>query len=592
MRQGVGHWLTVVFFGCALPLFTGSASAAINARDNPDCKLASHTCVDSAKRLIEGQWVSRPCWKWSDNYNCAGDLTDTCQPLINRGCGQIDSICDKNTSGFGCTSYTYTYRCLESKGGAFNDCTPLINRGCTHTSLQACNQTWCVNIRNQGGTATQHTYQCLVHRGSSSNSCTPFSNRGCKVLPGSTTVTHKPPKITISQYTYQCLDKASTPFNNCKDLVAKGCKKTKTSTTKHPPAGFTDTNTYQCVDKAGAAFNNCVPWVNKGCKQTASVLARTSPHGGKTYNNTYRCLDHPSTPFNNCKDLVAKGCKKTKTSTTKHPPAGFTDTNTYQCVDKASFTFDKCKDLVAKGCKQIDKQCIYHKPDGACGTYDLTYQCLTQKGTSTTHKICKSAMCINGSCFNMNSPPANDFAPVVAKFAAVTAIGHSMSQSGGVSIFTGSAQHCNKTIFGLKNCCKPSPSKSCPKSALTLDLARKARTAIFVGTFCANKAVFGACLRKQEVWCKFPSKLARIIQKQGRAQLGISWGVPKGPNCRGFTPLELQKIDFSKIDLSEIYADIMAKMKPMVAGKLGQRISNRVSGYFKSGTPKSGKAVP
>ncbi|MFT6220349.1 MAG: hypothetical protein ACJAVG_001064 [Rickettsiales bacterium] len=44
--------------------------------------------------------------------------------------------------------------------------------------------------------------------------------------------------------------------------------------------------------------------------------------------------------------------------------------------------------------------------------------------------------------------------------------------------------------------------------------------------------------------------------EQGRAQLGIGWGSPQGPNCSGFTPEQLQSLRFDQMDLSEISADI------------------------------------
>ena len=59
------------------------------------------------------------------------------------------------------------------------------------------------------------------------------------------------------------------------------------------------------------------------------------------------------------------------------------------------------------------------------------------------------------------------------------------------------------------------------------------------------------------------TKLGRIIQEQGRPQLkafsAIGWGTPKEPYCRGFTPEEFQALDFSKMDLSEYYAEIEAR---------------------------------
>jgi conjugal transfer mating pair stabilization protein TraN len=62
--------------------------------------------------------------------------------------------------------------------------------------------------------------------------------------------------------------------------------------------------------------------------------------------------------------------------------------------------------------------------------------------------------------------------------------------------------------------------------------------------------------------CCFNTKLGRIIQEQGRPQLkafnAIGWGTPKNPYCRGFTE-EFQALDFSRMDLSEYYADVEAR---------------------------------
>jgi conjugal transfer mating pair stabilization protein TraN len=39
----------------------------------------------------------------------------------------------------------------------------------------------------------------------------------------------------------------------------------------------------------------------------------------------------------------------------------------------------------------------------------------------------------------------------------------------------------------------------------------------------------------------------------------VGWGTPQAPYCRGFTPEEFQALDFSKMDLSEYYADTVTK---------------------------------
>jgi conjugal transfer mating pair stabilization protein TraN len=59
-----------------------------------------------------------------------------------------------------------------------------------------------------------------------------------------------------------------------------------------------------------------------------------------------------------------------------------------------------------------------------------------------------------------------------------------------------------------------------------------------------------------QVFCCFPTKIARILHEQGRAQLGISWGDASSPECRGFSLSELQQVDFTKIDLSDAIEDL------------------------------------
>ena len=77
----------------------------------------------------------------------------------------------------------------------------------------------------------------------------------------------------------------------------------------------------------------------------------------------------------------------------------------------------------------------------------------------------------------------------------------------------------------------------------------------YVGSFCAKKGG-GACLEKRESWCCFNSHLARSVQVQGRAQLGMGWGTPEAPLCRGFTISEFQNLDFAAMDLSEIIREV------------------------------------
>jgi conjugal transfer mating pair stabilization protein TraN len=92
------------------------------------------------------------------------------------------------------------------------------------------------------------------------------------------------------------------------------------------------------------------------------------------------------------------------------------------------------------------------------------------------------------------------------------------------------------------------------------------------------------CVQTAQTHCIFESKLGRIIQEQGRMQLKAFqdangnpyWGTPENPNCRGFTPEEFQSLDFSKMDLSEYFADINTKANAAIQ----QDMRNNVQNYY------------
>ena len=63
-------------------------------------------------------------------------------------------------------------------------------------------------------------------------------------------------------------------------------------------------------------------------------------------------------------------------------------------------------------------------------------------------------------------------------------------------------------------------------------------------------------------YCCFSSKLSRIIQEGARAQLPhANWGTADAPNCRALTIAEIQSLNWSAIDFSEIARDVIEKAK-------------------------------
>ena len=102
---------------------------------------------------------------------------------------------------------------------------------------------------------------------------------------------------------------------------------------------------------------------------------------------------------------------------------------------------------------------------------------------------------------------------------------------------------------------------SCNDDEGKLAIQEGARLCHTVGTYCSSCIrVFGKCVSCTEHKtgkCCFNSMLARLINEQGRAQVGKGWGSGKSPDCSGFTVDELQRLDFSKMDLTEFYSSIV-----------------------------------
>ncbi|AYQ57061.1 hypothetical protein MS2017_1373 [Bathymodiolus thermophilus thioautotrophic gill symbiont] len=97
-----------------------------------------------------------------------------------------------------------------------------------------------------------------------------------------------------------------------------------------------------------------------------------------------------------------------------------------------------------------------------------------------------------------------------------------------------------------------------------------------IGTYCSKEWTIG-CVQRSKSYCCFNSKLGRILQEQGRAQMGKSWGSAKSPSCGGFTPDEFQSLDFSRIDLTEYYGDMKSKGDSLIQ----KNITDSVTDYYK-----------
>ena len=240
---------------------------------------------------------------------------------------------------------------------------------------------------------------------------------------------------------------------------------------------------------------------------------------------------------------------------------------TYSCQYPVQVS---CEPLLKQGCSPLNSKCIFslkHGNEDKCYIWEQKYQC-----PSLEHNIQQSTkyvrpFCLEGECFNTDYAANDEMLTAIAQLDIFAQMQKDV-RSGINNIFKGGSQGCNKMCLGIKNCCQISGwgvdfgLTGCSAEEKQLAANRAKGLCIEVGEYCVERdPITKICLRKKTNFCCFHSKLTKAIQEQGRDQLHMNFGEPESPNCRGLTPEELTRIDFSRLNLSEAFSDLKAKVQ-------------------------------
>ena len=227
-----------------------------------------------------------------------------------------------------------------------------------------------------------------------------------------------------------------------------------------------------------------------------------------------------------------------------------------------------------------------HRADGIAsgGTTD----CGADLGNAGTGGSCGSVRwCVGADCETVRPRANTGFVNAATRLNMAVELGGDEFDRGAMRFFTGQRRACHIKLFGLANCCTNSGLLvglgNCSASERELAEERNAGNTHYLGRYCSKRTFFGACIRRSRAWCVFGSKLGRILQQQGRAQLGIGWG-----SCRGLTVAEIEGIDFARLDLSEFTQDLMdGSREPAVslpdAGDTGTAMRTRIRDFYRRG---------
>jgi conjugal transfer mating pair stabilization protein TraN len=498
-------------------------SACADPAANPKCTLAQEVCAEgAATRNINGLDVFKTCWRWDRTYTCTTEgLANFCSPLeVTAGCSQVTSACVQYGTQGECIASERSYRCDNRAGEPLPPNVTYLNNEYTITRDEVVSQ--CLDNDNNPG--CQKTGEVCVEAGGTRNI------NGLDVT--------KP--CWRWEATYTCADPGNAT-NDCASLETNvDCTLARTSCAVDMYTGVQDcgitTRVYSCrvkppetrsIDKC---YNEaCVGGICRGPEDdpdgdfaeaiTALELQRQAAgymdESGRIFRGVPDNCEHRLFGVSNCCKEKISGAQDTSNAAVFAAPA--------------EFAFESVKNYGSA-----------YVWDGLFGT-----------ATNAYPEFASMAGGVMGKAYAQQAADFSSFSFYGMSFSVTTIPG----AAGAFPSFATSFAF-DPVSFGIQvGIAVLTQLAQCNQGEQQLALKRGQRLCTYVGTYKKGK-IFR---RKYEGFCCYNSRLARIVQEQGRQQLGRQYGAPQNPDCSGFTPADLELLDFSAMDLSEFVADVQAK---------------------------------
>ena len=248
----------------------------------------------------------------------------------------------------------------------------------------------------------------------------------------------------------------------------------------------------------------------------------------------------------------------------------------------------RCYSLGQRDCLMRDSlgNCINIKKEFSCKRWTPTHiesetvRYGTEDKEGQEGLVCKGIPCIDGNCIDKSYDMDADMVSSVSQLGALS---QGKNTEAGFKIFEGVGRRCAKKGMEYSNCCQVFPKGwgkklgvKCTKDEEILSEQRQKNLCVPAGSEDIKSA--GIKIGKKNHHCCWGNLLEKTIQVQARKQLGMTFTNGNKPNCRGLTLEELGRVDFSKMDFSEVAADIFKKMALPDIGD----IESRVKDSFKS----------
>ncbi len=195
--------------------------------------------------------------------------------------------------------------------------------------------------------------------------------------------------------------------------------------------------------------------------------------------------------------------------------------------------------------------------------------------------ICKGVPCIDGNCVDKSYLTNGEMMDSVSKLYMASNMKPGKDYN--FNLFAGFGSHCYKKVAGHSNCCPDTPKgwgmqlgAKCTKDEQSLMKLRSKNLCVYVGK--ENKGIMKTVVKHH--FCCFGNILEKVVQVEGRKQLGINFGSGGSPNCRGLTIEEIGKLDFSKMDFSEFINELMVKFTGTYKTPNPQEIASSIENHL------------
>jgi len=495
-------------------------------QDNPSCQLSQKICTDGpGTKNINGLDVYKDCWTWKEDYNCiVSNQVDYCSPLKMVGCTVQGQTCTKTATTGECMEKNFQYLCANKVVDPLP--TNVVPLSTSYTIVQD----------------TTNTQQCQDL--DSNPNCTVASQR-CVDGPGTKNINGLDVYKDCWQWEKQYACAGQTLTSTCAELKNNPlCKETGST----------------CVDTLPGGQCGLLEHQYK-CAQSAPATSTQTDCGSQLFCIEGKCFDtghKPDGDFGKAVSSLEAVREAASYSLFKGEGSHCSSNSISNCCKSSGGGQSASNSAVAQqvGAAAFKAGAETIRVYGS----QYVYEALMNSGSTMLAEYAASAAVTGGALSGVGS-----FSVWGAEFSVTAANGISFVGFDPYSLMASVA------IYVIMDLMK------CDQEEELLAMRRGQGLCTKTGSYCSSKFL-GVCLVKKEGWCCFPSKLGRIVNEQGRPQIGKGWGSGESPDCSGFTQDELAKLKFDQMNFSEFIAGIPVPSK--TSSYAFDRLETKAKSYY------------